>query len=184
MLSFPLPPAVRFPVPPALQRCSPACQRAALSPGALRVGLRSPRSWHPAEGKRAERERPCPRVPPALLTPEQHIQQTAQARSLGTVLGSRQARSHCPAPFSPLHLRASCHFPGPVTPYSLLHWCPDWYIVFESFSYFPTLLTRPDTISIFLVCFLFPVSVFLLFWKTSSSFSQSTLEHKHLGLES
>lgn len=58
--SFPLPPPLQFPVHPALQKCSTGLSKAALSPGALNVGLRSPRSWHPAEGKRAEREPPCP----------------------------------------------------------------------------------------------------------------------------
>lgn len=97
---------------------------------------------------------PVPAVPPALLTPEQHIQQIAQERSFELVLGSQQTRSHCPAPSSPLHLGASCHFPGPVTPHSLLHWCPDWYLVFKSFRYFPALLMWPDTRSIFF-CLLF-----------------------------
>lgn len=131
--------------------------------------------WVPGWARRAPgirqraselREQSCPAIPPALLTsgPEQQIQQTAQERSFGVVLGSLQTRSHFPKPFS-------LSSPGCILPfllasntifYSLLHWWPDWswhHLIFKIFSYFSALLVWLDTKSIFFCTVLFPVSV-------------------------
>lgn len=168
------------------------CKRAALNPGTLDIWLGSPSAWHPAEGKRAKR---------AILALRSLLRHSHQARSgkfsqllRKDPLGLFWALSRQDRIIQPIFFPSS---PGCVLPflltsnticYSLLRWCPDWYLIFKLFSYLPALLMRASARSIFclfgffvLFCFL---CLFLLFWKTSSSFSWSTLQHQHLGLES
>jgi len=187
MFSFPLPPLLTVP-----STCSPAgMQRWSVREMTLPLVL-----WPLGQDRRAagtqqrasgQGEQPCPCTP-------LHCYHPARGSRFGRLLGEgplglfwtlqRQDRI--------IQLFFFPSLPGCILPfllpsntifYSLLYWCPDWYLIFKLFSCFPALLMWPDTKNVFCLFFVSCVC-FLLFWKTWSSFSWSTTEHKHLGLES